>query len=346
MPHWIKQYWKCLAALVVLCVSMTQAFAYDQARINALNWTSGPTVGDLGAEASINVQANYDFLGPSQTVRLLEILQQPVAKRATYAMRPHGSDWLAIFEYDSSGRMSDEETLEQPAKMLEQLRQAVEIENRALRSRGMEGRKVTGWFQEPQYDSVSKFLSWGVEYRTESSNQAYIVHNTVLLGGNGNMRASLFPDSVNTADQAIGQFRNALVGYQFAQGQRYSETHSGRRTAVLVTCILVVLLSGWFWRRSICHILAARINDAKHTDTTENERAAGGTVDSSRPWHIVLGVSELATDAEISAAYKRQISQYHPDKVATMGADIRAVAEARSKEINDAYSIASRLRNK
>ena len=33
------------------------------------------------------------------------------------------------------------------------------------------------------------------------------------------------------------------------------------------------------------------------------------------------------------------ISQYHPDKVAQMGEEIRAVANAKSREINAAYEI-------
>ena len=52
---------------------------------------------------------------------------------------------------------------------------------------------------------------------------------------------------------------------------------------------------------------------------------------------------EIATRAEISHAYKRRISEYHPDKVAHLGEEIRAVAERRSKEINVAYEEAMRL---
>ena len=46
--------------------------------------------------------------------------------------------------------------------------------------------------------------------------------------------------------------------------------------------------------------------------------------------------------AEIERAYKVKISQYHPDKVAQMGIEIRELAEAKSKEINAAYDYATR----
>jgi DnaJ like chaperone protein len=63
---------------------------------------------------------------------------------------------------------------------------------------------------------------------------------------------------------------------------------------------------------------------------------------AKRPWWEVLGVPQIATRNEIAAAYKRRISEYHPDKVANLGEEIRAVAERRSKEINAAYDEAMR----
>ena len=55
-------------------------------------------------------------------------------------------------------------------------------------------------------------------------------------------------------------------------------------------------------------------------------------------WYEVLGVSRNATHAEVAAAYRQRISEYHPDKVARMGDEIRAVAERKSKQINGAYT--------
>ena len=59
-------------------------------------------------------------------------------------------------------------------------------------------------------------------------------------------------------------------------------------------------------------------------------------------WATVLGVPATASKDEIVAAYKRKISEYHPDKVTRMGPEIRALADMRSKEINAAYDEALR----
>ncbi len=50
----------------------------------------------------------------------------------------------------------------------------------------------------------------------------------------------------------------------------------------------------------------------------------------------VLEVSPEATDAEVRAAYRRLALKHHPDKVATLGEDIRKAAEKKLQEINDA----------
>ncbi len=61
-----------------------------------------------------------------------------------------------------------------------------------------------------------------------------------------------------------------------------------------------------------------------------------------RTWYQTLGIDPSASRQEIDCAYRRQISQYHPDKVAMMGDEIRFVAESRTKEINAAYDTATR----
>jgi DnaJ like chaperone protein len=57
--------------------------------------------------------------------------------------------------------------------------------------------------------------------------------------------------------------------------------------------------------------------------------------------YAALGVSPDATPAEIKRAYRKLISQNHPDKLAARGLpeSMRAVAEERSREINTAYDL-------
>jgi len=64
---------------------------------------------------------------------------------------------------------------------------------------------------------------------------------------------------------------------------------------------------------------------------------------TSPAWHEVLKVSPDATADEVRQSYKVLMSQYHPDKVATLGDDLKALAESKTKEITSAYRDAMRL---
>lgn len=64
----------------------------------------------------------------------------------------------------------------------------------------------------------------------------------------------------------------------------------------------------------------------------------------TRPWHLVLGVAETASLDEVVAAYRSAMNQYHPDKVAHLGEELRDLAEKKCKEINLAYEAALRVK--
>ena len=58
--------------------------------------------------------------------------------------------------------------------------------------------------------------------------------------------------------------------------------------------------------------------------------------DSLEDAYKVLGVSPNATDDEVRRAYRKLALEHHPDRVATLGEDIRKAAEKKFQEINDA----------
>lgn len=77
-------------------------------------------------------------------------------------------------------------------------------------------------------------------------------------------------------------------------------------------------------------------------DAPDNDHS-GEEDDIPTSWFRILEVSEGASPEQVVAAYKHKICQYHPDKVAQMGAEIRELAEAKSKQINAAYDYAIKL---
>ena len=51
----------------------------------------------------------------------------------------------------------------------------------------------------------------------------------------------------------------------------------------------------------------------------------------------VLGISRDARPEEIKAAYRREMANYHPDKVAHLGPELQKLANRKAQEINRAY---------
>ena len=62
--------------------------------------------------------------------------------------------------------------------------------------------------------------------------------------------------------------------------------------------------------------------------------------------YAVLGLTSDASDAEIDQAYRRMISQYHPDKLAGAASELRQQAEAKARDINGAYDRIKTLRKR
>src|SRR3546814_2479484 len=63
------------------------------------------------------------------------------------------------------------------------------------------------------------------------------------------------------------------------------------------------------------------------------------------PWRV-LGLTDEASDAEVDLAYRRLITQYHPDKLSGVADELRRQADARAREINTAYDRIKTLRGR
>ena len=76
-------------------------------------------------------------------------------------------------------------------------------------------------------------------------------------------------------------------------------------------------------------------------------RGAPASRDRLADAYAALGVSPDAAPSEIKRAYRKLISQNHPDKLAARGLpeSMRAVAEERSRELNSAYDLIKAARN-
>ena len=66
--------------------------------------------------------------------------------------------------------------------------------------------------------------------------------------------------------------------------------------------------------------------------------------DSLEEAYKVLEIDPSATDSEVRAAYKKLALKHHPDRVASLGEDVRKAAEKKFQQINNAKEIVYKAR--
>lgn len=62
---------------------------------------------------------------------------------------------------------------------------------------------------------------------------------------------------------------------------------------------------------------------------------------AKKDYYEILGISKDASEAEIKKAYRKAAMKYHPDKFTNASEDEKKNAEAKFKELNDAYQVLS-----
>ena len=232
--------WLACAVLIgalatpVLATPPPSSQAEFAAQMRALNWQRGPVAGRLGGVAALEVAEGQAFLDGPSTRRLLELTGNP-PRDDRYALV--ADQWFAIFFFEDSGYVRDDETLDADA-LLQSLRESDEHGNAERQRLGMPALHTAGWAVPPHYDADTRRLEWGVQLRGEDGH-ALVNYTIRLLGRRGVMHAILVSDPERLT-QDIAEFKAALAGYTFVPGEKYSEFRAGDRIAEYGLAALVL----------------------------------------------------------------------------------------------------------
>ncbi len=165
-----------------LLVLVAQGRAQDSANdaFDKIPWEPGPILGDLGQEAQVAVPDNCLFTGGDGTRQFMELTENPTsgAERGTVLCRildaagETKSTWFAVFEFDDSGYVKDDEkeSLDADA-ILASLKEGNEHGNRERKKRGWDAIYLDGWQRAPHYDEKTSNLTWATRLHGEEGGQ-------------------------------------------------------------------------------------------------------------------------------------------------------------------------------
>jgi uncharacterized membrane-anchored protein len=222
-----------LAFLFPFAVS-AQNSAQDELR--KLAWQAGPAEGRIGAQATINVPRGYVFLDEKNTSRFLQLAGNP-PRDGHYLFAPEGLDWFAVFSFDSTGYVKDDEKID-PDALLKTLKDSDAPANEERKRLGLAPLYTVGWEVPPHYDTDTKRLEWGL--RLKSQGERFTVNYTSrLLGRSGVMSAILVADPQTLAQDTLA-FKAGLKDFSYVAGEKYSEFKPGDRVAEIGLAALVL----------------------------------------------------------------------------------------------------------
>lgn len=183
--------------------------------------------GMIGALASIAASPDARYLPGIQSARFLSMKGNPRQTGQRVIAPPDGS-WFATYSYEPSGHIDDRDVLRADDLMRSLLRDE-EAANTRRAEIGLPALRITGWEMEPQYDSSTNSLQWGLRIRSDDGQE--ILNRTVrILGREGYVSGTLVTRQGMTTP-AIMAFDAVNRTVRFERGSSYMEFQEGDRIA-------------------------------------------------------------------------------------------------------------------
>ncbi|MDH4017457.1 MAG: DUF1232 domain-containing protein [Actinomycetota bacterium] len=104
--------------------------------------------------------------------------------------------------------------------------------------------------------------------------------------------------------------------------------------------LAAIAFLAWFYQRHVSQLRRANSDGSGEAGADAGPHGAR-TGEQPRPKafdpHAVLGIPRSASADEVHVAYRARMQEYHPDKVAHLGAELQTLAHEKSQEIQRAY---------
>lgn len=218
-----------LAGVLFWAMSFSAGAQDAKAVLQSLSWVEGPQTVSVGSNGTFSIPAGYVFLSSADTRRWLEEVTQNPSSGNEFFFAPSSLSWWAIFQYEATGHVEDDEKIDADALMAG-MRENQEEGNKERQKRGFPMLLNLAWKYPPFYDPATKRLEWAISFVSSDTGKEEVNYETRILGRQGVTSATLVvaPEKLPVA---VPEFKAAVAGYSFVAGQRYTEFKQGDKVA-------------------------------------------------------------------------------------------------------------------
>jgi uncharacterized membrane-anchored protein len=216
-----------LISLLVIPVPVTAQENPILKKIEALDWKSTSSPGNIAGKATVKLDGELRLLDSANTSEFLT-LNGNLPQSNMFTVATKRLTWFSVFKFVDEGYVVDNEKIDQDA-LLATLKENDVRSAEERKKRGLPGLFLEGWFIPPRYDTDTKRLEWATLLRNDAGEKL-VNFSTKILGRRGHLDAILVSDPQNLEND-IKEFKGVLKGIDYVSGERYSEWKEGDKVA-------------------------------------------------------------------------------------------------------------------
>lgn len=224
-------------ALLLLVSSMSLVHAAEQGAPKvaaeqfeaSLKYQTGK-VNLPGGIASLNLPANFRYLPPADTERLLvEGWGNPPGNETLGMIVPADKSilskegWGVVVTYEKDGHVKDDDADDiNYDDLLKDMKESLQDANAERKTAGYAAMTLVGWAEKPSYDKASHKMYWAKELRTEGDTDAGLNYNIRVLGREGVLVLNAVANMAQIAE-IRKEMKHVTAATDFAAGHRYAD---------------------------------------------------------------------------------------------------------------------------
>lgn len=180
--------------------------------------------------ASLNVPAEFKYLAPEDSGKLLRIFGNPpqetlgiIFPAKADLLKDEEGSWFVVLQYSEDGYVKDDDAAKiNYSDLLKQMQDSAREANAERIKQGYPGLEIIGWAAPPRYDQQTHKLYWAKELKFGDEPAHTLNYNIRMLGRKGVLVANAVSGmgKLHEIEAATPQI---LAMVDFNEGHRYTD---------------------------------------------------------------------------------------------------------------------------